>query len=69
MAPAKSSQSFITYHSKRLRGQLGLLKEWDGKFACDNTQASLVSCLEQLVEGALLLRREIGLGCSVHDIK
>jgi hypothetical protein len=57
--------SGITYQTEGIRGEMGLLKEWNGDFTSDDAEVGSIRSLEKLVKDALFLRREIEVWVSL----
>lgn len=56
----------LPYLAQDGRGQLGALEELDGDLACDDAELLCVGLLEEVLEHALLVRRQVehGLVCA-----
>ena len=59
------SLAISTYQAKCIGGKVSFLEEWDGDFAGDDAEVGSVSSLEELVEHALFLRREVKIRVSL----
>lgn len=57
--------AIFTYQTKGIWGKVSLLEEWDGDFASDDAEVGGVSSLEELVEHALFLWREVKIRVSL----
>jgi hypothetical protein len=54
-----------TYQAEGIRRKVSLLKEWNGDFTGDDAEVGGIRCLEELVEDALFLRREVKIRVSL----